>query len=599
MNNNHKYLNLIFQIAFPFLALILCLSQVMYSFDKIIADPLFQRTSAVNKNITILAIDEKTIDKYGDIGTWKRDIPMKLIGKLNEDEEYAPSVICFDIMYISDIDAESDKAFADVCSEYDNIVTAVNIVKKPELVYDDNNNLFVDDNHIELVEYPYDELKDVTEYGFANTTQDRDGYIRYARNHEVYGEEKIDSLSYKAYEMYCNKNGIEVCDPNTTDDGLFGFTYSGKSRAYEVVSLCDVLDGNVDVRAFAGKLVMVGAYAPGMQDAYNVPNQKGIQMYGVEIHANIIEAMLESKTALPANEIIYAIIIALIVGLFYAIARRIKIIPSTILLIILIVADMLAGYALHNNGIIVRVAELPVVLILTYAYQLVFGYLEEKLRRRKTINAFKKYVAPQVVDTISKQGDFNIVLGGENRHIAVLFVDIRGFTPLSESLEPEQIVEILNEYLNLTTNAIFKNGGTLDKFIGDATMAVFNAPFDLDDYIFRAVCAARDIVEGSEALNDELEKKFGKRVGFGVGVNCGNAVVGNIGCDFRMDYTAIGDTVNTAARLESNAKAAQVLISEDVYEAVKDRVKVTEVGVIPLKGKSNGVYVYSLDAVDR
>lgn len=209
-----------------------------------------------------------------------------------------------------------------------------------------------------------------------------------------------------------------------------------------------------------------------------------------------------------------------------------------------------------------------------------------------------KYVAPQVVDEISKKGEFHMVLGGENRHIAVLFVDIRGFTPMSENLEPEQIVEILNEYLSLTTNSIFKNGGTLDKFIGDATMAVFNAPFDLEDYIYKAVCTARDIAAGSAELQERLMKRFGKSISFGIGVNCGNAVVGNIGCEFRMDYTAIGDTVNTAARLESNAGKGQILISQEVYEAVKDRVQVTEVGVIPLKGKSNGVFVYQLDHVD-
>lgn len=168
---------------------------------------------------------------------------------------------------------------------------------------------------------------------------------------------------------------------------------------------------------------------------------------------------------------------------------------------------------------------------------------------------------------------------------------------MSEGLEPEQVVEILNEYLSLTTQSIFKNGGTLDKFIGDATMAVFNAPFDLDDYIYRAVCTARDIAAGSEELREKLLKRYGKTVNFGIGVNCGDAVVGNIGCEFRMDYTAIGDTVNTAARLESNAKPGQILISGEVYEAVKDRVDVTEVGVIPLKGKSKEVFVYQVDQV--
>ena len=160
-------------------------------------------------------------------------------------------------------------------------------------------------------------------------------------------------------------------------------------------------------------------------------------------------------------------------------------------------------------------------------------------------------------------------------------------------------MEILNHYLNLTTQAIFKNKGTLDKFVGDATMAVFNSPFDLDDYEFRAVCAAWDIVEDGKALEKELLEKYGRSIGFGVGVNCGQAVVGNIGCEFRMDFTAIGDTVNTAARLESNAKKGQVLISQEVYDRVKDRIEADTLGEIPLKGKAKGVCVYSVTSIKR
>ena len=154
------------------------------------------------------------------------------------------------------------------------------------------------------------------------------------------------------------------------------------------------------------------------------------------------------------------------------------------------------------------------------------------------------------------------------------------------------MVSILNEYLALTTSCIFGQNGMLDKFIGDATMAVFNAPFDLDDYIFRAVKTAIDMRAGAEELSKRLLAQFGKKVSFGIGVNCGEAVVGNIGCDFRMDYTAIGDTVNTAARLESRAGAGEILISQAVYEGLKDRIAVEEVGEMELKGKSKAVMVY-------
>ena len=226
-------------------------------------------------------------------------------------------------------------------------------------------------------------------------------------------------------------------------------------------------------------------------------------------------------------------------------------------------------------------------------------YYRARVAKQSIEKAFSKYVAPQVVDEIAKSGTYELRLGGENRDIAVLFVDIRGFTPLSESLEPEQVVNILNRYLELTTSSIFKHGGTLDKFIGDATMAVFNAPFDTDDYVYKAVLTAWDIVQGGADIEREFMEQYGKQVGFGVGVNCGPAVVGNIGCEFRMDYTAIGDPVNTAARLEANAPRGKVYISDTVYEQVKDRVTVEEVGEIPLKGKSKGVYVYSLTGISQ
>jgi adenylate cyclase len=206
-------------------------------------------------------------------------------------------------------------------------------------------------------------------------------------------------------------------------------------------------------------------------------------------------------------------------------------------------------------------------------------------------------VAPQVVSQILKEGEDGLKLGGTRREISVLFVDIRGFTPLSEKMEPEEVVDILNSYLNLTASSIFDNEGTLDKFIGDATMAIFNAPLDLNDHEFKAVKAAWAMKQGAAALRVKLEEKYGRGVSFGIGVNTGYAVVGNIGASFRMDFTAIGDTVNTAARLESNAKPDQILLSSSIYEKVKDRVEATYLGEIKVKGKEQGVSVYQLDNI--
>lgn len=576
------------------LAFVLCYSQCLYSFDKMLTDRIYQTPSVTNSAIKIIAIDERTIQSYGDISTWNREIPAQLVEILNEDSENAPAVIGFDVMYVTEKEAKGDARLADACSAAGNVVTAVNVVTGEKLSLQKDGNLSLDNMHVKLVEYPYASLKEAADYGFANTTQDRDGYIRYGLWSMDSGAEEILSLSARVYQRYCEHLGIPPQQPKLLSGNAFGFSFSGKSGDYEVLSLCDVLDGKIDARVFRNSIVLIGAYAPGMQDSYNVAVQRGQQMYGVEIHANIIEALLESKTFVPVSVMGYAFVVAAIALAFLLIARKVKPIPLTLIMLGAIALDVLAGKLLYSRGIAVSLVELPLILVLVYLYQVIAGYLGEVMKRRKVMNAFKKYVAPQVVEEISRKGDFEMVLGGENRHIAVLFVDIRGFTPMSESLQPEQVVEILNEYLTLTTTSIFKNGGTLDKFIGDATMAVFNAPFDLDDYIYRAVCTALDIAAGSDALEKKLMERFGKSVSFGIGVNCGPAVVGNIGCDFRMDYTAIGDTVNTAARLESNAKRSQILISSAVYEAVKDRIDANEIGVIPLKGKKDGALVYEV-----
>ena len=301
---------------------------------------------------------------------------------------------------------------------------------------------------------------------------------------------------------------------------------------------------------------------------------------------------MDGKTALAVSTWMYLAVVCPLTCIFFFIAQEQKLIPAIAESLVLVVLHLFAGVILASRGYTIPQIYFIIMMVILTGYFIVEKYLLENYRRKKMLSAFKKYVAPQVVDELDKEGSFTLKLGGEKRNVAVLFVDIRGFTPLSESLEPEQVVSILNEYLALTTSCILKNYGMLDKFIGDATMATFNAPFDVDDYIFRAVKAASDMRDGAAALADKLWEQFGKKVSFGIGVNCGEAVVGNIGCEFRMDYTAIGDTVNTAARLESRAGAGEILISKAVYDNLKGRITAEEVGQMELKGKSNAVTVY-------
>jgi adenylate cyclase len=595
---NHKPLvqRLLWATLIFLLSFLLALSQALYSFDRLFSDPLYQSGSIASNRTKIIAIDEKTIQAYGDVSGWSREIPARLVEILNADDQNAPAVTVFDMLYVSARDPEGDLAFAQACLEAGNVVTALNVVHRQEVSLVDGS-ITVDSEHISMIEAPYTALQNATRSGFANAYMDRDGVLRYAKLQLQNGEKAVDSLALAAYRVYSENIGTSVTLPKTKN-GFFAFSYTAKGGdGFEVLSLCDVLDGKIPPAAFRDCAVFVGAYAPGMQDAYSTPIDRSNPMYGVEIHASIFKALTEQKTAVPVSAFPYAVIVALLSAGFYLLIAKRKIVFATIALCGCTAICIALPKVLFTQGIEVALVYPVLCILVIYVVKLILGYVLESIKKQRVINAFKKYVAPQVVDELAKKDDFSISLGGEKRHVAVLFVDIRGFTPMSEGLMPEEVVEILNEYLNLTTNAIFKNKGTLDKFIGDATMAIFNAPFDLDDYVFLAVCTAMDIAKGSNALDAKLQERFGRSVSFGIGVHCGDAVVGNIGCEHRMDFTAIGDTVNTAARLESNAARGQILISKEVYEHVKDRVDANAIGAIPLKGKSQEVFVYQLNEI--
>ena len=578
-----------------FIAFILIFTNSLSYLDLMARDKLYQIPRGIDSKIKIIGIDEKTMNELGPIQTWSRSTYADLLNKLSENEDSKPMVVGFDIQISGNVD-DGDSEFVDAAKKSGNVVIVNHLIYGKRLEQNEQGLLVTP---VTDVEEPYDELREVCSIGFSNVSQDSDGTVRRIIPVEKFNGTDQKMFSSILYEKYCEYSGTT---PNTVPTDKYGrsnINYSGRPGDYEYISMIDVLNGTIDTRAFKDSIVLVGAYAPGMQDSFKAPTSGSQQMYGVEIHANILQSYIQGRFSVNGDRLVYIILVVIIAMLLHFLFRKLRPWMSLIILLVTIGAEVGILMAINNSGRTYSIIYLPVVLVLSYVYSLAMNYIQEKARKKKVLNAFKKYVAPEIIDEISKSGDFQIKLGGENRDIAVLFVDIRGFTTMSEVLEPEQVVEILNEYLSLTTKSIFDNSGTLDKFVGDATMAVFNSPFDLPDYEFKAVCAAMDIVNGGKALEKTLMEKYGRTVGFGVGVNVGPAVVGNIGCEFRMDFTAIGDTVNTAARLEANAKKGQVLISDVLYERVKDRVEVAEIGEIPLKGKSKGVFVYEVTEVHR
>jgi len=564
--------------------------------DKAAEDMLFHHAGSIDTRIKIIKIDDRTMNRLGDFADWNRDVYADLVEKLCVSEEVRPAVIGFDILFSSEKDADSDARFAKACEEHGNVVLGFSYVFTKEVTSDENGHLVENGMAVQEKVMPYEALCEVTELGFVNALMDEDdGIIRSSLLYFVEDGTRTKSFSSAVYSNYMESVGKAAVYP--TEKNTMTFRYSGNPEEYENISLVDVLDGTVPAEAFDGCIVLVGAYAKGMMDAYFVPVDRSGQMYGVEIHANTIQALMEGKNLANVSKALDGFLTALIVIALVIICERLSVTKVVIVCVSTAVFKLAVQFMLFTLGYMCNVLVLPVMAVLIGIYYIALHYYKATAAKRSIEKAFSKYVAPQVVAEIAKNGTYELKLGGEKREVAVLFVDIRGFTSMSESLEPEQVVDILNGYLALTTESILRHGGTLDKFIGDATMAVFNAPFDTEDYVYKAILTAWDIVQGGNRIEKEYLEKYGKSVGFGVGINCGPAVVGNIGCDFRMDYTAIGDTVNTAARLESNAPRNTIYISEAVYMQVKDCITADAVGEIPLKGKTKGVFVYSVTGV--
>lgn len=575
-----------------FMVFVICMP--FYVMEARVSDALYSQLEGTNRNIKIIAVDEETLGEYGTFTEWSREKCAELINLLCMDKETAPTVIGMDFLFVSEADESADRVLTEACQNAGNIVFASNMVYRGNTKQDEYGEMYYDSWNVEMVEEPFEALDAVVSNGFANVHIATDGCVRYTKLTENYAGREKCSFAYAIYSKYMEAIGQNEVVPQSDGKGKFTFFYSGKNGEYSHYSMKDVLNGKIPLSEFKDTIVLVGAYAPGFQDSYVTAVGRSMPMYGVEIHANIIQALMQEKTAVAVPEWIYLLIGVCVIYLYFLIAKSQKLVPVLIEAVGLVTLHAIVGRVLAKNGYTIPQLYFGVVIFLIVLYFIIEKYFIEKIRRKKVLSTFKKYVAPQIVEKLAKDGNFDLKLGGEKRNVAVLFVDIRGFTPMSENLAPEEVVSILNEYLALTTSSILDNEGTLDKFIGDATMAVFNAPFDLEDYVYKAILTAIAIRDGSEKLAEKLQKKFGKNISYGIGVNMGDAVVGNIGCEFRMDYTAIGDTVNTAARLESRAKAGEILISEVVYENLQERIVTEPVGEMELKGKIKPVKVYRL-----
>ena len=248
----------------------------------------------------------------------------------------------------------------------------------------------------------------------------------------------------------------------------------------------------------------------------------------------------------------------------------------------------------HDERMLRMLADYGSIAI--HNLQLMYQAQKSKEREKKQIrDLFERYVSPTLVEQMLSRPDL-VKLGGTREHVAIVFADVRGFSTFSNSISPEKLVELLNQYMRVAADAILAEGGTLDKFMGDAVMAFFNAPLTQDDYPLRAVRAAWILQQSVAQVHNKLPPEY--HLDFGVGVGVGEAIVGNIGTARLMNFTVIGDAVNKVKRLQENAKGGQILIDTDTYELLNGQIQAQDTGMMHLKGQKFPETVYEILSVD-
>jgi len=560
------------------------------SIDNVIHDNVMISTRGASDNIIIVGIDERSINEIGN-WPWPRFFMAETITRLTE---MGAAAIGVNVLYDT-IGAvpEYDEALLNAAMGTENLVFGGMGILSP---FQDTDGQL----EIEYYVLPFGELGEIATVGFLNAIPDEsDGVMRRSVTALRFGDITVHSFPFEVYRTFRRTMGQSALTDIPLDrNGQFPIRYVGGPQSFATASLWGVINEHYPPDMFRDAIVLVGPYAQGIgEGSFTTPMERSIATHGVELYANIIQNFLEGIFIVDApwwlNLAVLALCGLVITLLFQRLKPQTAFIATALLIVALLAGVRLAYDHLH---IIIRVGDTIIFLVICYLTNLILSILTAQNDRQQIKDLFGRFVAPEVVNEIIS-GGVDIQLGGVVKEITALFVDIRGFTAFSEANSPEKVVGMVNRYLALTSSAIQKNNGTIDKFIGDATMALFNAPNNVPDHALCAVKAAWTMKKGATALKEEILREYGVDLQFGIGINTGAAVVGNMGSDFRMDYTAIGDAINTAARLESNAGKGQIIISDATYQLVKQHVEVQELGTVNFKNKSVGVLIYSVENV--
>jgi adenylate cyclase len=425
--------------------------------------------------------------------------------------------------------------------------------------------------------------------------------------------------------LHLNFEGEQELDLSKTDHLLLGplkipypngrmlIRFHGPPATFPRMSFWRAATGEFDPTEIRGKIILIGPSTPSLHDFYCTPYlQKeaatlkledsdeevkvlGALMDGFEIHANAIQTILDRRFVTRSKDqkgMVPAILfIQGILGTWLLISKRGSIVTTVFKWVLYLGIGLASLLLLWRYDYWLDITPMYFLLTAQHTAAVSYQRLIERKKRRQVEGMFGRYVSRQIRDFLVEHPDAANPSGRKER-LTMFFSDVRGFTSMSEKMEPQEVQQLLSEYFTEMTGILFKYEGTLDKFMGDAIMAFFGNPVPQPDQARRAVLMALDMQEAIARLNQKLAAEGRRTIGVGMGVNTGDVTVGNLGSKDFLDYTVIGDAVNLACRLEQNAKAGEIIITQATHDEVKDVVEVEPMEPILVKGKSKPIPIY-------
>ena len=572
-------------------ALVLC-SGALDALNRRASDYLYQRSVEGGGDIIVIGIDDKVLDKYGVLAFWERRKIAEVIEYLNRDDNARPAVIGVDTIFTGEnpLDKEGDEMLVKA-ARAGNVVFAASAKWK---ALDKNGVPYAD-----YLDLPYTALTEAAEVGNVWLPGEKDGVTRHGLlSVKVKGEDE-DFLSFSrvVYEKWRKSLGQEINPPPAVSErGVFYLPFV-KENFGERVNIDELLEGKLKPEDFKDKIVLVGICASGMGDDFTVAlNHK--RMYGVDIHANEIAAFHRNffpKEIDDRAQFAFLIVVLFIAEIYFQRGEMFRVFMSWAGLSL--GWPILCALGYFYGGVVLQVLYLPLFASVLFIGAIYRNYDRARTEQIRLSANLGRYFDPAVMEKITAKNSDALRLGGKAEEIAVLFADIRDFTAMSEKFSdnPEAVADILNRYLKMTSKCVRDYNGTLDKFVGDQIMAFWNAPIAQEKAANLACLAALYMLSNLPALKREVKSAYGVEITFGIGIHWGKAVVGNIGSDIRMDYTAIGDTVNTAARLEANAPGGKIYISRNLLDMLGNGATAKPLEkTLTLKGKTEEIEIFEL-----